>query len=131
MENFQCRNVRTLIVLFVLLLSEEVLDTAFSRLILSEVVPHSHVADIENKAYYSLSLSEVTPTLKNVLLGDVKGCWTVNLFERSCEEAEMVVLPLEQSRDLIDEFGVRYVRTCLVHSSLVTALGCWISDIIP
>ena len=71
------------------------LDPTFFRLILAEIVPHSHVTDIEDKTYDSLSLGEVTSTLKNVLLKDVKGCWTVDLLERSCEEAEVVILPLE------------------------------------
>ena len=95
MQNFQYSEVLTLKVLSVLLLSEEVLDATFSRLILSKVVAHSHVTDIEDKAYDGLSLSEVAPTLKNVLLSDIKGSWTINLFERSCEVAKVVVLPLE------------------------------------
>ena len=96
-----------------------------------EVVPHSHVADIEDKTADSLSLREVAPTLKNVVCHDVKGCWTINLLERSREEAKVIVFPFEQARDLINELGVRDVRTSLIHCSLVATLWCWTTEVIP
>ena len=107
------------------------LDATLSRLILPEVVPHGHVADIEDKADDCLGLSEVAPTLKGVLCADVEGCRAVGLLEGSCEEAKVVVLPLEQARDLLHELGVGDVGAGLVAGSLVAALWCRIAEIVP
>ncbi len=66
-------------------------------------------------------MRDIATSLHNVLGLDLKCSWVINLLEVTCEITLMVVLPLDESRDLISEFRIGNVASCFIHSSLITA----------
>ena len=97
----------------------------------AEAVTHCRKAHVKCQAHHELTVRYVAAALDNVLGLNLKGCWIVNLFEVSSEEALMVVLPFDKAGDLISELRIRYVTTSLIHRSLIAAFHGWNFLIIP
>ena len=67
-------------------------------------------------------MRHIAASLHNVLWLNLKGSWIVDLLKVTCEVALMIVLPLDQARDLIGKLRVANIAASLVHRALVAAL---------
>ena len=76
-------------------------------------------------------MRHITTSLHDVLRLDLECSRVVDLLEITSEVALVVVLPLDQSRDLIGEFRVGNVAPSLVHGALVTAFQSWRFLVVP
>ena len=110
-------------VIGLLAISEEALDLALSVLVLVVLVPHGVDADVEGQANGLRRVLHIAAALHDVLRGDVEGCRTVLLLEAPTEIALMVVLPLDDSVDLVHKFGGRDPLSTLIHRAHVGALA--------
>ena len=78
-----------------------------------------------------MALTDVAAALNNILWLDLEGRWVIDLLEVTCEVALVVILPLDESGDLISELRVGDVAACLVHSALVASLESWSLCVVP
>lgn len=76
-------------------------------------------------------MGNVTAPVDHILWLDFKRSRVVNLLEVACEVTLMVVLPLDEARDLVSELGVRDVIASLVHCSLVATLARRCPCVVP
>ena len=104
-----------------LFLKQTLLDTALELLRAAESVTHRRKANIKCQTHHELAMRNITAALDNILRLDLEGCRIVNLFEVSCEKALMVILPFDESGDLVSKLRIRYVATCFVHCALIAA----------
>jgi hypothetical protein len=82
----------------------ELLDFALTHVIVV-LVTHGVVAYVECQADGLRRILHVTSALDDVFWRDVEGGRTVFLFKATSEVALMIILPLDDSVDLIDEFS--------------------------
>ena len=107
---------------------EEVLHSTVATIWV--LVAHSVCTYIQSQADGLRRLLHVAPSLDNILRSDFKGSWAILLLECACEVALMIVLPLKQSWDLIDEFWGLNALASLVHRAKVASLERWVAVIV-
>ena len=76
-------------------------------------------------------MRSVATALYDVLRLDFEGGRVIDLFEISSEVALMVVLPLDETTNLICELGVADVAPRLIHGALIAALERWSLLVVP
>ena len=69
-----------------------------------EGITHGLVSNIEGNADSLLSVLKVAASLHDVLMGDVESSGSISLLEATLEKSKVVVLPLDQSCDLVHKF---------------------------
>ena len=92
---------------------------------------HAGESHIKSNANNKLAVRDIAATLHNVFGEDFEGCWIFSLLKVAREVASMVILPLDQTRDLVHESRVRNISSSLVHGSLVRSLPGGYLDVIP
>ena len=114
-----------------LFVEKTLLDSHFYQFRTAIAVAHAGESYIKSKANHKLAVRDLAAALHNVFREDLECCWIFNLLKVACDVASMVILPLNQTRDLVHESRVRNVASSLVHGSLVRSLpgGCF--DVIP
>ena len=104
------------------LLQQAFLDANLELLRAPKSIAHRREANIESQTHHELAVRHITASLHNILWLDFKGSRIVNLLEITRKVALMIILPLDQARDLIGKLGVTNVAASLVHRALVAAL---------
>ena len=67
----------------------------------AEAISHSGKTNIEGKADGELTVGDIAASLHDIIILNFKSGWVVNLFKIAGEVALVVVLPLDEARDLI------------------------------
>ena len=86
-----------------LLLQQASLDSLLDLLRAPEAITHGLQTHIQSQADHELTVRGVAAPMHNVLWLDLKRSWVINLFEIASEISLMVVLPFDESADLICE----------------------------
>ena len=76
-------------------------------------------------------MGSVTTALYDILRLDFEGGRVVDLLEITSEVALMIVLPLDETTNLIGELGVADVTPRLIHGALIAALEPWGLLVVP
>ena len=100
--------------------AQNLLPTDFSSVVV--LIAHRVRPHIKSQADRLGRMLHVATSLHDILRGYLEGRRTIFLLEGSCEVTFVIILPLEESRDLVHKFRGLDTLTSLVHSTLVTAL---------
>ena len=87
----------------------------------SKTISHGCKTNIQSKTNHELTVGYVTASLDDIKSLYLECSWIVDLFEISSEVSLMIVLPLDESRNLICKLWVRLVASRSIHRTLVAS----------
>jgi hypothetical protein len=85
------------------------------------LIAHGVITNVEYQADSLSRILHVTSALYYVFRGDIEGSRTVFLLEITAKVSLMIVLPFNDTIDLIYKFCSRYALPRLVHCALIGA----------
>ena len=88
------------------MLQETLFNSDLDVLEIGVRISHGVDSDIESETHHELAVRDKASSIDYVVLGDLKSCRIVDLFKVACKVAKVIVLPFNETRDLVGKLGV-------------------------